>query len=308
MRRLAAVLLGAVALLNLAAAPAPPKALVDHVRGEINDEVDPRDEDPAPVKEPERRMFKRVDVNGDGIADWRVDFEGFYAWCGTGGCRQELWLGRGDGGVTEVFGAQVRELRLKRGKAGAVLDVDYHGSVCGLTGVEECPRRYMWDPAEMAFLPAINAKGDGLLVGLPASVVDIDLKDAPPEIQVEAKALADRCARAGGKREDPPDIGRLPDLNGDGVREWYVGSQYADCQDMTEPSAEPEALVIMVSQDGGPFTLAWGATQPDIGFDISSRPAVMVQFERPSSCDLTNDCPRKPMRWDPATRKLSLAP
>lgn len=306
MRPLIAAALGLVALLSLGGAVAsPPKALVDQVRSEINDEAFTEDNDPIPVQEPGPKMFKRVDVNGDGIVDWQVDFGNFAGWCGTGGCRQELWLGRADGGVTRVFGTQVREFKLKRRKTGAVVDVDFHGSVCGLTGVEECPRRFVWDSAEGAFVQTVNARGDGFLAGIPAPPVETDLKTAPPEIQAEAKALVDLCAIAGGKRETPPDIGRLPDINGDGIREWYIGSQYPDCQDMTEPSGAPEDLLIMVSQPNGPFTLAYGVNDPDIGFDISTKPATVVQFERPESCELTaKTCPRKPMRWDPASRKL----
>jgi hypothetical protein len=305
LRRLALIITSALALLSLAAAPMPPKALVDHVRSEINSDVDAEDDDPRPVQEPGPKMFKRVDLNGDGIVDWRVSYENIGAWCGTGGCRQELWLGRTDGELTEVFGAQVREFKLSRRKTGAVVDVDFHGSVCGLTGVEACPRRFVWDAAENSFVLVVNAKGDGFLAGLPTTPVDIPLSNAPPEVQAEATALVKQCALAGGKRESPPDVLRLPDLNGDGVREWYVGSEYSECEDMTEPSGAPKDLLIMVSQAGGPFTLAYGVNDPDVGFDISRRPAVMMLIERPDSCGLTpKTCPRKPMRWDPTSRKL----
>ncbi len=305
MRRLAIAALGLTALLSLAAAPTPPKALVDKVRAEINNDVGSEDDDPRPIREPAPKMFSRVDINGDGITDWRVDFRDMWGWCGTGGCQQELWLGRADGGVTQVFGTQVLEFKMTSRKTGAVLDLDFHGAVCRLTGSEACPRRFIWNSAEAAFDPAINAKGEGYLAGLPVSPMDIDVKTAPPEIQAEAQALATLCAIAGGKREAPPPVGRLPDINGDGVREWYVGSQYGECLDMTEPSGEPEDLLIMVSQPNGPFTLAWGVNDPDIGIDISSRPAVVFQVERPERCELTpKTCPRKPMRWDPASRKL----
>jgi hypothetical protein len=312
MRRLsiAAVLTG-MALLTMGASAGPPAWLVDHVREEINDGFhDPDDPDSRPLREPGTKMFKRVDINGDRIADWKVDFQNEPGWCGTGGCRVELWLGRTSGGLTPVWDEGVREFRLKPGKEGATIDVDFHGSACGGAGVSPCPRRYIWDIAEGAFLPVVNKKGDGFLAGLPVSPLELTLNNAPAEVQAEARAMAALCRAAGGHMDDEDmAVTRLPDLNGDGTRDWAIGSQYAQCEEPTDAAVAPLALEIMVSAPDGRFTLAWGAREPEIAFDISTTPATMLELTvKASSCGIysATDCPRRPLRWNETTRRLEL--
>ncbi|MDQ0464043.1 hypothetical protein QO010_001814 [Caulobacter ginsengisoli] len=312
MRHLTAAILGALAVLTMGAASGPPQWLVNHVREEINDGFhDPNDPDSRPLREPPARMFKRVDINGDRIADWKVDFDGEPGWCGTGGCRMELWLGHPQGGLTPVWDAGVREFRLKPGREGATIDVDFHGSACGAAGVTPCPRRFVWDLSEMAFLPAVNAKGDGFLAGLPIPALDLTLSNAPSEVQAEARAMAKLCLAAGGSLDDGDlAVTRLPDLNGDGVRDWAVGSIYPQCQEPKDAAAAPPALAIMVSDPSGRFTLAWSAAEPEIAFDIATKPATMLELTvADSSCGLYSpaNCPRRPLRWNETTRRLEPA-
>ncbi len=310
MRRMILALVGCCAILTMgAASPGPPKWLVDHVREEIND--DRSDPGSPPPREPSPRMFKRVDINGDKIADWKVDFQNEAGWCGTGGCRIELWLGRPQGGLTPVWEIGVREFRLKSGKTGATVDVDFHGSACGGAGVQPCPRRYVWDISEGAFLPALNKKGDGFLAGLPIAPVDLNIADAPEAVKTQANRLIAACEASGGKLQmDGVEAGRLPDLNGDGVREWYVGAEYPDCSFEVAPPADPLHLVVLVSAPDGGYTPAWETSDASIAFDISSRPATMFELTvQGGTCgiDSAADCPRRPLRWNPETRKLEPA-
>lgn len=307
MRALAPFLIAA-AVLTMGASAGPPAWLVDHVRAEINDGYDPNDPEGPPLSQPSPRMFKRVDINGDGIADWRVDYEGEIGWCGTGGCRMALWLGRPDGALTPVFDTQVREFRLKARKTGAVLDVDFHGSACGGAGVIPCPRRYVWDSSLGAFMPAVNKKGDGFIAGVPVPPMDLGLEDVPADIKAEALAMADLCRQAGGQVDDSGyPLARLPDLNGDGAPDWALGSEFDPCQDPADPSLRPLALEIQVSGPDGHFHIAWGSMEPQIAFDVSKTPAVLLQLVTDgNACGIESAaaCPRKPLRWDEATRKL----
>lgn len=311
MRAPALILVALAAALAMGASAGPPKWLVDHVRDEINDGRDPSDPDGPPVREPTAKMFRRVNINGDKLTDWKVDFGDQPGWCGTGGCRVELWLGRADGGVTPVWDAQVREFKLKRGKQGATVDVDFHGSACGGAGVMACPRRYVWSSTDLAFNPAVNARRDGFIAGLPVSPLDLTLTDAPKDVRDEARAMADLCRQAGGRMEGS-DYGltRLPDLNGDGIGEWAIGSEYADCAEPAQANLAPFDLEIMTSAPNGRFTLAWGATDPAIGFDLATRPTTMVRLVTDDdACGIQGRgaCRGKPFRWDGASRKLTLA-
>jgi hypothetical protein len=311
MRKPALLLLALAAIFSMGAASGPPQWLVEHVRDEINDGYDAGEPEGPPLRQPSPRMFKKVDINGDGIADWKVDFSGKAGWCGTGGCRMELWLGKPDGGVTPVWDEGVREFKLRPRKTGAVVDVDFHGSVCGGAGVMACPRRYVWDAAEAAFVEAVNAKGNGFLAGLPVNALESTIDDAPASVRAQAQRLIAACLAVGGKLSlEGIGAGRIPDLNGDGRREWYIGGEYGDCSTETEPANEPLRLIVMVSTPDGGFAPAWETSEAFIGFDISTAPAVMVQLDDDSdacAAGFSVTCPRNPFKWDEASRKLVLA-
>ncbi|HEX4847989.1 MAG TPA: hypothetical protein VFV30_07585 [Novosphingobium sp.] len=88
-----------------------------------------------------------VDINGDRIPDWQVDFKDLgTAWCGTGGCRYQLWLGRAKGGPVRVFDRRVRAHERKMQNGRIVFEFDFHGTYCGETGAEACPGIYAWSP------------------------------------------------------------------------------------------------------------------------------------------------------------------
>lgn len=97
------------------------------------------------------------DINADGLQDWQVDYSSLgAAWCGTGGCRYQLWLGRKNGVPKLVFDRQMRELKVTR-KNGAIIFVfDFHGSECGGFGSEACPGEFAWSAkrGRMVLLPS----------------------------------------------------------------------------------------------------------------------------------------------------------
>jgi hypothetical protein len=103
-----------------------------------------------------RAAIKPVDINADGIQDWQVNFTDFgSAWCGTGGCRYQLWLGRKSGVPIRVFDRQMRDLTIEKRDGRIVFVFDFHGSECGGFGAEACPGEFAWSAkrGRMVLLP-----------------------------------------------------------------------------------------------------------------------------------------------------------
>ena len=144
----AAVLLAAPAL---AKAPADPRAEIARVlTRQLKGDFTPHSQ--AEI----RAAIRPVDINGDGIQDWEVDFNTFgSAWCGTGGCRYQLWLGRAKAAPIRVFDRQVREHEAVRRDGRIVFVFDFHGSQCGGFGSEVCPGEFAWSAkrGRMVLLP-----------------------------------------------------------------------------------------------------------------------------------------------------------
>jgi hypothetical protein len=98
-----------------------------------------------------------VDINADGIQDWQVNWNAFgSAWCGTGGCRYQLWLGRRSGVPIRVFDRQMRELTIENRAGRIVFVFDFHGTHCGGFGAEACPGEFAWSTkrGRMVLLPS----------------------------------------------------------------------------------------------------------------------------------------------------------
>ncbi len=94
-----------------------------------------------------------VDIDGDAHPDWQIDWKAFGAgWCGTGGCRYQLWLGRAKGGPRLVFDRQMRKLTIEQREGSAVFVFDFHGGECGGFGSQACPGEFTWDPAAKALV------------------------------------------------------------------------------------------------------------------------------------------------------------
>ncbi|MBN8501437.1 MAG: hypothetical protein J0M19_09840 [Sphingomonadales bacterium] len=93
-----------------------------------------------------------VDINSDGIDDWQINFSPLgSAWCGTGGCRYQLWLGSAKGLPRLVFDRQMREVTIVKRQGRTVFVFDFHGSQCGGFGAEACPGEFAWDKRSGTF-------------------------------------------------------------------------------------------------------------------------------------------------------------
>lgn len=103
-----------------------------------------------------KAAIQPVDINSDGIQDYQVNFTAFgSAWCGTGGCRYQLWLGRKSGVPLRVFDRQMRDLAIEKRAGHNVFVFDFHGSECGGYGAEACAGEFAWNAkrGRMVLLP-----------------------------------------------------------------------------------------------------------------------------------------------------------
>jgi hypothetical protein len=107
-----------------------------------------------PTKEQIAAAITQTDLNRDGLTDFVVDYSKFTspAWCGTGGCRYQLWLGAASKTAKIVFDQQMREVNTRQGAYGTIFDFDFHGGVCGKSGSEACPISFAYDTPSGAMI------------------------------------------------------------------------------------------------------------------------------------------------------------
>ncbi|HYE44260.1 MAG TPA: hypothetical protein VEA44_00655 [Caulobacter sp.] len=309
-----------LAFLPAAACAAPPAAIEREARARVvgaategmtpEEAADPETV-PAWMKQTKPGMFRKVDINGDRLADWLVDYErapnaSFF--CGTGGCRRELYLGRPDGTFRKVYSHTSGELKFTGPRTARGLEVNFHGSVCGSFGADECLRAYRWDGAADRYVETPNSKGLALLAGGPNPAIIPPLNEAPPEVRADVALRRKACEAAGASLPDAEAIAYdIPDFNGDGRRDWVVGSSYDDCRWESERTdkAPPVRLLFLASRPDGGFGRALETSGGAWDMDIAASPARVILVENDNACGLGDKpCPRRPLTWDPASATL----
>lgn len=304
---LAAALVSAGAVL---AASQPPEAVRKSVQAEIDAALAPSDDD-EPGYNPPRivapaSMFHRADINDDGVGDWVVDFEkspNASYFCGTGGCRHRIYVSNAAGGWDLAMDTQVRAFKLRRSKGKTLLDVDFHGSVCGGFGVDPCPRGYVWSDATSRFAARVGAGGETFLAGGPVRLA------IPPEASLPAPvraAVAERTARCAalGRRYPYEDalVTDVGDLNADGQADWVVGGPYDACayaDDGSDSVPLPQTIVLVSTPAGHVAT--WRGEAVEWGLDVAGRAAAFVTLSGAEDCGLNGkDCRKTYWRWDGA--------
>ena len=219
---------------------------------------------------------RALDVSADGIADWLIDFEafGFPAWCGTGGCRRQLWVSH-EGRHVLAFDAQALEFSLRTAAAPPVIDVELHGVHCNGTGADSCPRAFMWNAATGRLDETANRAGGTRLSGSLFQPVPVDEATLPPPVAAARDSGRQACVAAGGRYEefDMP-VASVPDLDGDGERDWIVDGSLTDCE-TASGNAPPAPIRVFLSGSG---QLREAAALPADAYDIDvgSRPAKLL--------------------------------
>lgn len=292
------------------AAPRPPESVRQAVQTRIDAVMapDPDDEDdggepynpPAAIAGP--KMFTRVNINDDGVADWRVDYEQApnpSYFCGTGGCRQQIWVSNARGGFDLAMDTQVRLFKLRHSRGQTLLDVDFHGSVCGGFGVDDCPRGYVWSVADARFIARIDPGAQAFFIGGPVWLTTPSRATLPPAVEAAFSERAARCAAAG--RDYPYDeayLTQVGDLNADGQADWVIGGAYDGCAYREEAAESPRFdLTVLVSGPDGHHS----ALRSDVttwGLDMAGGEARFVTLEG-DDCGLNGkDCPKTYWRWN----------
>lgn len=298
---LLAALVSASAVL---AASQPPDAIRAAARAEIDAVMgEPEDGEPARLRTPGAAMFRRLDVNSDGVPDWRIDYEkgpNPSYFCGTGGCRQQIWVSNAAGGYDLVFDNTVRTFKLRHAKGQTVLDVDYHGSHCSGFGVDECPRSYGWSDPVRRFLERAD-EGSTFLIGGPDRPVIPPQSSLPAPVLAAVKAREAACGKVGGTYPYPDAyVTDVADLNGDRVRDWVVGGPYDGCDYADAAPDNPPVFntAVYLSSPSG-FAKAWEDLSPSWGLELAGDAGTFVTLSGSDDCGLNGkDCTMTRWRWD----------
>jgi len=229
---------------------------------------------------------------------WLVDYQkaGASTWCGTGGCTRELYVARG-GGYSLAFRGEVLDWRLTEGPA-AALDVELDRASCDANGSEPCLRRFVWNGVAGRFEEAINREGFGYLVGPLFQPVAPKPADYPDVVTAEIELRETLCNAAGGLMDvgEWPAVGS-PDLNGDGRRDWIVGSRYTACRG---PSGATEGMpdmgVSVIASVGDRWTVALRVPTAAYAVDLAYHPARFGVRDE-AMCTGRPGCPTRIYVW-----------
>lgn len=262
---------------------------------------------------PRRRLYAVVpaDIDSDGVRDWAVNWArlGLPGWCGTGGCRYELWRGNGSGPPVRVFDNVVRAVSTRRVGSETVFDFDFHGGTCGTFGASECIVSFAWDAKAGRLAERVNPKGDGT-VRLVAPV-EPGMQGYPQAVRAAVEDMLRFCTSVGARPDAESDAELLPasvpDVDGDGARDWLFTRQHCIYGDGRDPIEREDALLITAGNPDKPVLFA-----PDgrIEISVATVPATILQVDSAAK-NCTDEyrqpgqapCPRIEWRWDTAKRQ-----
>lgn len=95
--------------------------------------------------------IKSIDLNGDGIKDYIVDYGtlGCHSFCGSAGCIHEIWVSK-DAGFVRSLNTNIQSIdRFEPHESGNDVIVGMHGSSCGRVGSDTCYFRLHWDKSKL---------------------------------------------------------------------------------------------------------------------------------------------------------------
>lgn len=291
-------------------AQSPPDGLVWMALNEINadyfDRDDPTNRPPLVTEVPEG-MLRPVDVSPDGVADWIVDFSaaGLGDFCGTGGCSRILYVSGGETGFRRAFDAQALAFNVVRRDGEARIEAQVHHLECR-PGRAHCLYAWAWDETLNQLVERPAPDGVTRLEGGGFQPIEQSLRrhpdDLPPELS-EAWFGGRRTCRAytdDGVVILRSDFRTVPDLNGDGRRDWIEIP--AACIE----EGEPDRFRVWTTTSQGGLAMTYESDEdryPSV--DISTLPArVLVN----PSCGHGEPCADTPLRWNAATATFTLSP
>ena len=302
------ILASSMALAMVTAAQAHPSRPATALSGErlyiarIIDQESDRDDRLLPA----RLVYaiKIVDIDHDGVADYQVDYNKVIHthWCGDGGCNFELWRGTRNGHPVRVWNQIVRKFKLAQRNGETVFDFDFHGAYCGTFGSEACPASFAWDRAAGRLVERPTANGSTTVRLI--EPLALTWAQVPAAITAAAHAASALC-KAQGHDDEPLEPASIPDINGDGLRDWSLPTSVC-----TKPGQFETQQII--------FATAGNAEQPIIAaagglfsVSVATKPATVARINQTESCGGFNPdgkiCTQSPLRWNARTKQLEPA-
>ena len=251
------------------------------------------------------RAITVIDIDHDGIDDYAVDYDAadHSSWCGTGGCDFELWRGTAHGHPVRVWNEMVREHKIVQRNGESVFDFDFHGSNCGTFGAEACPASFAWDAKAGRMIERPTPTGDTtvrLIDPLPLKAGQV-----PANIRAVSLAASKKC-EAGGTSDEADLPVSIPDIDGDGVRDWSLTIAVCDkpgdfdLQQVLFATAG-DAVRPVRAASGDRFSIAFG-----------TKPATVARVNKTEACEVYSVepeikvCTRTPMVWNPTAKRLEI--
>jgi len=307
---LSAVLLLAAA--GPATAQTPPDALVWMVLNEINgayfDRTEPFNR-PALVTRVPDGVIRPVDISHDGKPDWLIDYtDSGLMYCGTGGCLRTLYVSDGDDYVM-AFDEQSHTLELSRRGEETVIEAEVHHVFCGAAG-DDCAFAWTWDAGLKQLVERPTSAGQTLLTNDGGFAPIGQREDGRPVEDLLPAELSEvwhgarlTCPSGDddGFRVYRPTFKSVPDLNGDGRRDWLVRKP-DPCAASPEEAVTPVGFSVWLTGPDGALSEAW-ASAPDrwAVIDIATTPARLISNP---PCGNDTACPDVRMRWDPRSSRF----
>lgn len=313
-RLLAALALALTASPVMAQTPEPPAGLVWMVLRDINEQAFDRDDPtnrPPLTTAPPDGVIRAVDVTPDGRPDWLVDYgnAGISAFCGTGGCRQILYVSLGDDGLVRALDQQAHELRFSTVDGERRVEAWVHHGVCVEQKADDCLVAFAWDEGEGALVERPTTDGATLLsIG---AYDPVDRSDDPGPDDRAPAPVADlwfttrttcQASNDDGMEVRRAVLTQVPDLDGDGRRDWVVQPPLPCQFDPDEVVPLPPFQVWLSRPDDGAVEAY--VSEPDrfALLDVSGQAATIVA--RPS-CEPGVACEDQRLTWDRATTRLT---
>lgn len=116
------------------------------------------------AKEIPEAAVTNLDLNGDGINDYIVDFEKIFenvtgCSCGTAGCPREFWVSE-TGSFVKSFSQKIQGIeRIENGPQGRTIILGMHGSACNQVGSKACYFKLTWAGSKAKIEPLNSVDG-----------------------------------------------------------------------------------------------------------------------------------------------------
>ena len=95
---------------------------------------------------------RRIDINADGQDDYVIPYDTLHCaqgpsagYCGSAGCRTEIWISTANAEWTLGFNSHVRDLAFESDDhGGQFMVLNQHGSFCRMAGSAKCVLKLVW--------------------------------------------------------------------------------------------------------------------------------------------------------------------